>query len=265
MTSDRETCRLCAGAVTPRFRAVLLDKYDIAYAQCGDCGSLQTESPFWLDEAYALNLGDMDCGAAQRNLSNTAACLIVSRLWGVRDAVDHGGGDGLLTRLLRDHGINCFVEDKYAAPTYAQAFTTPDFATPDAIFAFEVFEHFVTPAAEIDALFARKPAILFGSTELYAGQGADWWYLSRHSGHHVFFYGDRALGWIGRRHGYRAIRSGGYFLFVRNDLASAFKLALVRLLLRGPMLRLMRALAVIVPTRGPGHDIALIRKRNAAR
>jgi hypothetical protein len=38
-----------------------------------------------------------------------------------------GGGDGLLTRLLRDFEINCFVKEKFAKMTYAQDFTEENF------------------------------------------------------------------------------------------------------------------------------------------
>jgi hypothetical protein len=255
-----EICRLCAGPSTTVFTATLLKKYDVDYLHCGQCHSLQTQQPFWLDEAYAHNLGDMDCGAAQRNLSSATAAMIVAKLWKLRDAVDHGGGDGLLCRLLRDYGLNCFVEDKYAAPTYAQGYSTPDFESPDVVFAFEVFEHFVDPAVEIAQLFAKAPKILFGSTQQYVSQGKDWGYLSRHSGHHIFFYSDGGMAEIGKKHGYRAVRSGPYFLFIRGDLASAAKIALFRMLTQKVVLRLLRGVLVVAPHRGVARDIADMRE-----
>jgi hypothetical protein len=256
MTRSVEACRLCGAPTTAIFTARLLSKYDVDYLECTACHSLQTQQPFWLDEAYAHNLGDMDCGAAQRNLSSATASMIVAKLWGLHNAVDHGGGDGLLCRLLRDYGLNCFVEDKYAAPTYAQGYAQPDFDVPDVVFAFEVFEHFTDPDTEIGALFSRRPKVLFGSTQQYTNQRAEWGYLSRHSGHHIFFYSNDALDVIGRKHGYRAVRSGPYFLFVRNDLASASKIGRFRLLTHKVMLRLLRGVLVVAPHRGVARDIA---------
>ena len=104
-TAGNGTCHLCGSAMAPQFKAEILSKYDVGYFRCDGCGSLQTEPPHWLGEAYASNLGDRDCGAAQRNLSNFAVCLALAKIWGVRNAIDHGGGDGLLTRMLRDYGI----------------------------------------------------------------------------------------------------------------------------------------------------------------
>ncbi len=255
-----EACRLCGGATAFKFQTQLIGKHDVDYFVCTVCASLETQAPFWLDEAYASNLGDLDCGAAQRNLSNLAACLIVARLWGVRNAIDHGGGDGLLCRLLRDYGVNCFVEDKYASHTYALAFTKPDFQQPDAVFAFEVLEHFTDPAAEIAALLNRKPAIFFGTTERYRGQGEDWWYLSKRSGHHIFFYSDNAMQIIARQHGYRLIQKDAYFVFVRPDKWSGLRATLFKLLTKGVLLRLIRSLAVALPARGPAKDIALLQR-----
>jgi hypothetical protein len=260
MNAERETCRLCDGPTHALFQASLLQKYEIRYLECADCKALQTETPFWLDEAYAHNLGDMDCGAAQRNLSSATAAMIVARIWHLKNAIDHGGGDGLLCRLLRDYGLNCFVEDKYASPTYAQGYAKPDFETPDAVFAFEVFEHFTDPAKEIAALFARCPKILFGSTQQYTNQRADWGYLSRHSGHHIFFYSDAAMDVIGKRHGYKAVRSGPYFLFVRHDLANTAKLTMFNAMTNKYALRLLRGLLVVSPHRGVARDIAHMRR-----
>jgi hypothetical protein len=254
-----EPCRLCGALTNHVFTATVLQKYEIDYLRCADCQSMQTQAPFWLDEAYAHNLGDMDCGAAQRNLSSATASMIVANIWGLRNGIDHGGGDGLLCRLLRDYGLNCFVEDKYAAPTYAQGYSDPDFETPDVIFAFEVFEHFTDPMSEVSALFAKRPKVLFGSTHQYVNQGADWAYLSRHSGHHIYFYSEGGMQVIGKRHGYRPARSGPYFLFVRDDLASAAKIALFRALTHKVALRLLRGALLVAPHRGVARDIADMR------
>ena len=258
VSSQPIPCRLCGGDAVRRFSTQLINKHEVGFFRCNTCGSLETEQPFWLDEAYALNLGDLDCGSAQRNLHNFAACLAISAIWKVRTAVDFGGGDGLLTRLLRDRHIDCYVEDKYGSPTYAQAFTEPP-ANPDAIFAFEVFEHFVDPASEIAALFARRPKVLVGSTARYVDQGADWWYLSQRSGHHVFFYSSPALGRIAAQYGYQLIEVGSLFLFVENGHFSAIKAALSRVALHGLSRRIVMALSAFVPATGIGKDTARIR------
>ncbi len=85
-----------------RFRRRVLEQHDVAYLQCGQCQSLQTEPPYWLDEAYREhNLSNLDTGAAQRNLQNLAACWSIAKVLGVRNVLDVGGGDGLLPAVAR--------------------------------------------------------------------------------------------------------------------------------------------------------------------
>ena len=59
--------------------------------------------------------------------------------------------------MLRDHEINCYVKDKYAAPSYAQGFTEQDFDTPDLLIGFELLEHFANPKSDLEDLF-RAPS-----------------------------------------------------------------------------------------------------------
>ena len=68
--SAEGACRLCGGAITPAFSTRVLGRYTVRYGLCGQCRSLQTETPYWLAEAYSRNLSSLDTGAAQRNLRN---------------------------------------------------------------------------------------------------------------------------------------------------------------------------------------------------
>jgi hypothetical protein len=260
-TISGSVCRLCGGVLEPAFRATIMDKYEIGYFKCLACESLQTEPPHWLEEAYDSHLGQLDLGAVQRNLANQAACCLTARLWGCRNALDYGGGDGLLCRMLRDHGVNCYVSDKYGDPTYAQTFTEPDFATPDIVFSFEVFEHFARPAHELAEVFDRGATVILASTGLYRGQGPDWFYLSRASGRHVFFYSPKAIGQIGERFGYAATISGPYLLFVRPAAARPAALTLFKASTRKIGLRLLRIWMSALPVRGVAADTALMRRR----
>ena len=254
-------CRLCGARTAHRFSKRVLNKYIVHYGECEGCGSLQAEAPYWLHEAYHSNLAEIDTGAAQRNLNSMAATLAVCKLFGLRNAVDFGGGDGLLCRLLRDHRINCFVQDRYARTTYAQGFTEPDFQKPDLRLSFEVFEHFGNPQADLVAIFDDQPDGVFGSTVNYAGQGADWDYLAADAGQHVFFYSARALESIGKQYGYDVMLQGAFFFFVRHHRDNRFKFSLLRHLLRSPSLRVLRTVISALPARGAKLDLDAISRR----
>jgi len=210
-----------------------------------------------LGEAYAeSNLSPLDTGAAQRNLNNLGAVLAIARWLGLRRVLDFGGGDGLLVRMLRDRELEARVMDRHAQPTYALGFGQPSPERPDLVTAFEVLEHFVNPREELGALFDPQPPALLISTDAWNGQGLDWPYLAPETGQHVFFYSKRALADLSAREGYRLIRAGGYWLFLRRNMFPLWRERIERVLLSSRLRDIRNAWAV---TRGtPGimldHD-----------
>jgi 2-polyprenyl-3-methyl-5-hydroxy-6-metoxy-1,4-benzoquinol methylase len=259
-------CRLCDGALELQFRRQVLGQFDVGYFRCQSCHSLQTERPYWLEQAYrANNLSSLDTGAAQRNLHNLAACCSIAKLLRLKNVLDVGGGDGLLCRLLRDYELNCFVHDKYASPTYAQGFELPDFAQPDLIVAFEVLEHYPEPRKELQELFAKQPKAVLASTGIFNSQGADWWYLAPESGQHVFFYSEAALQLIARTHDYELIVSSGYLLFLRRGVCSGLKKSLAKTLLRSAVRRFTRVRLAMSSADGVWKDHLLQLERAKSR
>ena len=246
-------CRLCSGTIDSLFKKKVLGKYDVSYYKCSHCNSLQTEKPYWLDEAYKKNnLSNTDTGAAQRNLHNLAICYTISKLLCAKNVIDIGGGDGLLCRLLRDYKINCYVKDKYAASTYAQGFTEENFNTPDLIIGFEVLEHYSNPKVDLEELFSYQPQALLLSTAIFANQKQDWWYLSPESGQHVFFYSKKAMVMIAAKYKYELIVSGGYILFAKN-LSLLTKIA-SKIMFKGLVVRTLKSLILFLPTPGVWQD-----------
>jgi hypothetical protein len=256
MTNEDKTtdvCRLCSGALKNVFSKKVLGKYNVLYYKCSDCHSLQTETPYWLDEAYKTNnLSNTDTGAAQRNLHNLAACYIISKLLKAKNVIDIGGGDGLLCRLLRDYKINCYVKDKYATPTYAQGFTEQNFDIPDLIVGLEVLEHYPNPIFDLDNLFRHQPRALLLSTAIFTNESQDWWYLAPESGQHVFFYSKKAMTIIAAKYNYEVVMSGGFILFVKK--ASMPSKVAFKILLNGRVVRLLKAVILFLPTPGVWQD-----------
>lgn len=253
MDSVVATCRLCNGKLLSLFNLKVLGKYHVHYYKCIDCLSMQTEQPYWLEEAYSdSNLSNTDTGAVQRTLSNLAACYSLMRLFKFQNAIDVGGSDGLLCRMLRDYGINCYVKDKYATPTYAQGFVKEDFKNPDLVTSFEVLEHFSNPHEDLDILFSYNPKVLLLSTAIYTDEREDWGYLSPESGQHVFFYSQPALEMISKKYGYTPIFSGSYILFFK-DLSRMQQMA-AKILLKEKSIRLIKSYLVYQPGNGAYND-----------
>ena len=52
----------------PSNKDLCIIKYQIDYFFCKNCGFLQTEKPYWLEEAYKDSINDSDTGYLQRNV-----------------------------------------------------------------------------------------------------------------------------------------------------------------------------------------------------
>jgi hypothetical protein len=216
--SEVDTCRACGAPTSPAFETTVLGRYRVNFLRCHNCESLQSEPPYWLGEAYTSAIAATDTGAMVRNLVSQAAVCVIAAMCRVRGRfLDYGGGAGVLCRMLRDSGFDAYLTDKYSDPVFARAYAlSGDECQPGGfalISAVEVLEHYVDPAGEIGRLFALAPQVLVATTQLYAGEGEGWWYLSRQTGQHIFFYSRKCLDLLARRHGYHYLNAGWFHVF----------------------------------------------------
>ena len=257
-------CRLCGAPTLLWNRKRLLQRYDVSYFQCSGCGSLQTEAPYWLGEAYDVSgIGD-DLGAGQRTIDlvlKTCALLDQLRLPAGAECIDFGGGIGLFTRLMRDRGFNFHSYDLYAKPFFSDRYSLRSVAgrSPAVVTAFEVLEHFPDPARDLQLLFEARPALLIATTELFNGQEADWPYLAEDTGQHLFFYSPEAMNRIATRFGYALAPLGGLFVFVgaaeieRVGIGAGQAIAALKALARDNLL-MRKALALFVEHQRSPYD-----------
>ena len=225
-----ETCRVCSGATNFTFSVAVLGR-PARYFDCPTCGYVQTETPYWLAQAYDQPIGDADTGIMLRNRANmarvAAALFALGRLRG--RVLDAGGGFGILVRMLRDIGIDAHWRDKHCENLLAKGFEG-DYESYDLATAFEVVEHLEHPLEELGLLIATAPAILI-STELAPAVGtlsASWWYLVPEYGQHIGFLRESTLAWLARKLGCHYATDGlSVHLFVR-DLPLARRWSLLR-------------------------------------
>src|SRR3990172_10078270 len=201
-----ETCRLCNGATSAVFQKTLAARYDVRYYLCAQCGSLQTERPYWLKEIYADPRPITDVGIVQRCSLLAMQAHALLDIFSVPQAavcIDWGGGNGLFTRMMRDRGYNFYCHEPYTDNFYVPFHGSDalDQLHGAVVTAFEVFEHLPDPERDLHEVFAVDPDLLIATTEPYCGQGDDWWYLAEETGQHVFFYSLAALSAIAQQHG----------------------------------------------------------------
>jgi hypothetical protein len=190
-------CKICSSESKEIFSAKILNKYAIKYYHCSKCDFLQTEEPFWLKEAYEAAIGITDTGILKRNhlFTKRSSAVIASFYNSNKKFLDFAGGYGIFVRMMRDLGFDFYWTDPFADNLFAKGF---EHNKKDAILlitAFECFEHFVDPVAELKKMLEISGNIIF-STRLFRDlppKPSDWWYYSLDSGQHISFYSTKTL------------------------------------------------------------------------
>lgn len=199
------TCRICDQKSTFSHKAVILSKYDIDYYRCSHCGFIQTEDPYWQEEAYSDSINITDTGILCRNIhfSKITALLLFFFFNRRGKFLDFAGGYGIFTRLMRDIGFDFYWQDKYSKNLVARGFEYNESSNKiELITAFEAFEHFVNPIDEIEDMLKISQNILF-STELIPNNTTpdkNWWYWGLEHGQHIAFYSAKTFQYISKKY-----------------------------------------------------------------
>jgi hypothetical protein len=199
-------CKVCGKISNQIFKRKILDKYVIAYFQCSSCEFIQTEEPYWLEEAYRHSLNIEDTGIIKRNIlcAKRTSVVLYSFFNHLGRFLDYGGGTGLFVRLMRDYGYNFYWNDPFTTNIFARGYEYDNSLSPqyEAVTSFECFEHFVDPPAEIKKMLSLAPAIVF-STEIFTGgtpSPDSWKYYYFSHGQHVSLYSLKSLQRIAQEH-----------------------------------------------------------------
>jgi len=202
--STQVNCPVSENRMEKVFSETVLKKYEVSYFLCNECGLLKTESPYWLDEAYQDAIADSDTGLVARNINNSKKLPAILNMLSVEKGklLDIAGGYGLLTRIMRDNGYDCYTTDKYCSNIFAKSFEPDDKFKADALFAFEVLEHIEDPYEFLKSAFNQyKCKTIIFSTLTFEGKTPpkDWWYYSFESGQHITFYMPETLSFLAQR------------------------------------------------------------------
>lgn len=197
-------CKICSNKTESVFSFKILNKYNISYYKCECCLFIQTEEPYWLEEAYALGaISALDVGIIARNTyyANKTDEILDKLFLNFDDfiGIDYGGGQGIFVRMMRDTGYNFYRQDLYAENLYTKYFDITDLPKSthfSVLTAFEVFEHLINPIEEIKKMFEFSDILLF-STELQPtneiAELNNWWYFVPETGQHISLFNKLTL------------------------------------------------------------------------
>jgi hypothetical protein len=215
-------CPVCHGATSGFATAMVLGRHEAHYRRCRDCGSVHVEEPHWLDEAYGDAIASTDIGLPSRavRLADITAATVRLFLPGAHRFVDHGGGNGLFVRLMRDRGFDFRWRDPYADNVFARGHDAEPDGRFDLTTAFEVLEHLTDPHAGLEAVFASTGALLATTAVLPdpAPKPDEWWYYSLGTGQHVTFYSHRGLQALAAARGLTVTSGGEVHLFASTRI-----------------------------------------------
>lgn len=185
-------CRICNASASQWDAGAILQKYSVSYYICPECGFIQTEIPYWLDEAYNESINITDTGIMQRNsdLSKLTISVIVLLFSPKKLFLDYAGGYGILTRIMRDYGVSFLWHDPYSKNLIARGFEYQGSETIEMLTCFEAFEHFISPLEELEKMLSISKNILFSTLLLPSSppKVKDWWYFGTEHGQHISFY-----------------------------------------------------------------------------
>jgi len=207
--------KITGGPTTLLFTATVLHKYLVKYYQCNQTGFIQTEEPYWLEEAYSSVITRLDIGLPYRNivLGDVVEKILLKNFNPDGRFLDYGGGYGLFTRIMRDKGFDFYNTDKYCENRFAEYFDLKDIDTArfELLTSFEVMEHLANPYYELNEIFNYTDSLLF-TTELQPKIALknvnDWWYFIPETGQHIAFYNEASLKYIAEKLGFNFYTNG---------------------------------------------------------
>ncbi|MCB0742846.1 MAG: methyltransferase domain-containing protein [Ignavibacteriae bacterium] len=199
-------CRLCNSNCTQLFTAKVLSKYDVKYFSCPNCFLVQTEDPYWLEEAYANPINSTDIGLLNRNIEFAEKAKILIYFFFNKEGkfLDYAGGYGVFTRLMRDIGFDFYWQDPFTKNLFAKNFEYDESQSSiELVTTFESFEHFVNPIEEISKILKFSKNIIFSTNVIPKPipKPNDWWYYGLEHGQHVSFYSKKTFKFIAKEFG----------------------------------------------------------------
>jgi hypothetical protein len=228
--SEKQVCRVCGGESQYIDKACILNKYIVSYYLCYKCDFLQTENPYWLNEAYNSSINVSDTGIIQRNivLSKSIGTLLFFVFNRKAKFLDYAGGYGILTRIMRDMGFDYYTTDPYTTNLVARGFdNVPD--KIELVSVLECFEHFEYPSVELDKILKYSRNVFFTTQPrpMRLPPFNEWWYYGLEHGQHIAFYTPKTFRFMAKQRNLNYYHILNYHLITAKKLNSVWYILLI--------------------------------------
>lgn len=205
-------CPICGAPADIAFSVHLRDERTKPLFRCSKCSFRFFAEPDWLEPSFSEELNEFDLGAVARCLfvADFVTAIFPPRRNSYK-ALDWGGGDGLLTRVLRERGVNCVWHDPFVKPRFVgDAIYEPN-SHVEVTVASEVFLHLTDPVSVLRSLLSQSDLVIVTAVVPPKEMTAQWWYLMPETGQHVSFYPSIALEALAKQTNSRLCSDGRFF------------------------------------------------------
>jgi hypothetical protein len=213
------SCKICGKKIKQIFNSKIIEKYDVSYFKCSNCGFIQTKKPVWLKEAYSNSITNQDTGLIERNVYFSKIISPILKIFfkNKKNYLDYAGGHGVFTRLMRNKGFKFYWDDKYTENLFAKGFEYKK-QKIDLITCFECFEHFQKPIKEIEKMLKISKTIIFSTRLIPKNVSREWDYFGFEHGQHIAFYSKKTLEFIAKKYGLELYSFNNFHIFTNEKI-----------------------------------------------
>jgi hypothetical protein len=218
---SQELCVICSESTEFLFGYQVRGEHQALLFECLACHFTYIANPHWLEDSFSSDLNDLDIGSVDRCLvlADFVEVLIQSMKLSKLRFLDWGGGYGLLSRIMRDRGLDFVSHDIYTRPLFVESTSISNSETFELITMSEVALHLVDPVPVFTKIMESTDTLVFTAVIAPTVIPNDWWYLMPDTGQHVAFYHAETLQALAKKLDVQVTSDGRFFhVLHRNDL-----------------------------------------------